>query len=155
DFELERIAEKELGSAELRRAALQGRADILASLADYDAFQAALQLEIAKQYPDVHLQPGYQYDEGDSKWTLGIVADLPIFHQNQGLIAEAKARREEAAARFNALQVRVLAEIDRATQVLRVTEQSATTLRSLAVDQAQRRDSVATHFKAAATDQLE
>ena len=145
----------ELSAAQVRRAALQSRPDILGALAEYAATQAALQLQIAKQYPDVRLQPGYQFDQGDNKWSLGIVVDLPIFHQNQGPIAEAKARREEAAARFVALQVRVLAEIDRATQVLRVTEQSATTLRSLAVAQAQRRDSVATQFKAGATDQLE
>jgi broad specificity phosphatase PhoE len=27
--------------------------------------------EIAKQYPDIHLGPGYQYDQGVNKWTLG------------------------------------------------------------------------------------
>jgi outer membrane protein TolC len=93
---------------------LLNRSDILSGLADYAASQAALQLEIAKQYPDVHLQPGYQYDQGDSKWSLGITVELPVLNQNQGPIAEAKARRAEAAARFNALQASVLSEIDHA-----------------------------------------
>ena len=104
----------EAALADARRQALLNRSDILSGLADYAASQAALQLEIAKQYPDVHLQPGYQYDQGDSKWSLGITVELPVLNQNQGPIAEAKARRAEAVARFNALQASVLSEIDRA-----------------------------------------
>ena len=104
----------EASVADARRQALLNRSDILGGLADYAASQAALQLEIAKQYPDVHLQPGYQYDQGDSKWSLGITVELPVLNQNQGPIAEAKARRAEAAARFNALQASVLSEIDHA-----------------------------------------
>jgi len=47
-----------------RRQALQGRADVLAALSDYAASESALQLEVAKQYPDVHLNTGYEYDQG-------------------------------------------------------------------------------------------
>ena len=108
----------EASVTDARRQALLNRSDILSGLADYAAIEAGLQLEIAKQYPDVHLQPGYQFDQGDSKWSLGLTVELPVLHQNQGPIAEAKARRQEAAARFNALQARVMAEIDRAVAVL-------------------------------------
>jgi outer membrane protein TolC len=140
---------------QFRSTALQSRADILGSLAEYAAAQSALQLEIAKQYPDVHLQPGYQFDQGDNKWSLGLLVELPILNQNQGPIAEAKARRDEAAAKFVALQARVLAEIDRAAEVLRVTQRTVGTLRALAGAQAQRRDSVAAQLKAGSIDQLE
>jgi len=27
--------------------------------------------EIAKQYPDITLSPGYEFDQGDNKWSLG------------------------------------------------------------------------------------
>jgi len=145
----------ELTAAQVRRAALESRPDILGALADYAAAQAALQLEIAKQYPDVRLQPGYQYDQGDNKWSLGIVVDLPVFHQNQGPIAEARAKREEAAAKFLALQARVLSEIDRAAEILRVAEQTAASLRALAQAQAQRRDSVTAQFQAGALEQMD
>lgn len=101
-----------LPDADARRQALLHRSDILRSLAEYAASQSALQLEIAKQYPDINLGPGYEYDQGDNKWSLGISVTLPVFHQNQGAIAEARARRSAAAARFEALQARVLAEID-------------------------------------------
>ena len=145
----------ELTSAEARRAALQSRPDILATLAEYAASQAALQLEIAKQYPDVHLQPGYQYDQGDNKWTLGLTVELPVLHQNQGPIAEATARRREAAARFNALQAKVMAEIDRTVAVFQISETNSVALRSLAEELAKRTESVAAQFRAGAADQLD
>jgi len=144
-----------LSSAQVRRVALESRPDILGALAEYAASQSALQLEIAGQYPDVHLQPGYQYDQGDNKWTLGIVVDLPVLNQNQGPIAQAKARRQEAAARFEALQTAVLGEIDRAVRVLEVTETNMTTLRALAQEQSRRRASIEAQFKAGAVDRLQ
>jgi cobalt-zinc-cadmium efflux system outer membrane protein len=99
---------------EARRQALLSRADILTSLSEYAASQSALQLEIAKQYPDVHLSPGYEFDQGDNKWSLGLTVTLPLINQNKGAIAEAAAKRAEAAAAFNALQAGVLGEIERA-----------------------------------------
>src|SRR5262249_39717111 len=50
--------------ASARRNAIFDRADLLASLADYAAAESALQLEVAKQYPDIHLGSGYTYDTG-------------------------------------------------------------------------------------------
>jgi outer membrane protein TolC len=145
----------DLLSTEARRAALQSRADILGSLADYAAAEAELQTEIAKQYPDVHLSPGYEYDQGDNKWSLGLSVELPILNQNQGPIAEAQARREEAAARFNALQAKVLADIERAVDVYHVSEKNADTLKSLADAQVKQRDSVEAQFNVGAVDRLE
>jgi len=104
--------EEALGEA--RALALQHRTDVLSALSDYAATQEALQLEIAKQYPDIHLGPAYEYDQGDDKWTLGIGLSLPVFSRNRGKVREAEARREEAAAGFLALQARVLSQIDRA-----------------------------------------
>jgi len=105
----------EVSTGIARRQALLNRADILGALAEYAASESALQLEIAKQYPDIHLNPGYEFDQGDNKWSLGLTVTLPVLNQNQGLIAEAEARRTAAAANFNALQARVSGEIDRAT----------------------------------------
>ena len=112
-----------LPSAEARRQALLNRADILAAIAAYAASQSSLQLEIAKQYPDVHLGPGYEFDQGDNKWSIGPSVTLPVLNQNKGAIAEATARRVESAAMFNALQARVMAEIERAVAGYRVALQ--------------------------------
>jgi outer membrane protein TolC len=99
----------------LRREALVSRPDVLAALAEYGATQSALQLEIARQYPDVRIGPGYEYDQGLNKWAvIGVSVELPVLNRNAGPIAEAEARRIEAAARFAVLQATVIDEIDRA-----------------------------------------
>jgi outer membrane protein TolC len=144
-----------LSSAEIRHQALLGRSDILEALADYAAAQSALQVEIARQYPDVHLSPSYQFDQGDNKWSLGITIQVPLLDRNQGPIAQAKARREEAAARFNALQAKVLADIDGAVEGFRVTQKNLALLRTLAEEQANYRDSVAAQLKAGAAAPLD
>lgn len=103
-----------LDRAEMRRLALQRRSDIRAALADYDVSEAELQAEIAKQYPDLNLGTGYQWDQGENKWNLALSLEVPVFNRNQGAIAEAEAKRRESAAKFRALQAKISAEIDRA-----------------------------------------
>ncbi len=116
-----------LDTTAARRQALLNRADVLAALSEYAASEAALRLEVAKQYPDVHLNPGYEYDQGDNKWGVGLSLELPVLNQNRGPIAEAEARRTESAARFNALQARVMAEVERGLAGYRsALEKSAT-----------------------------
>jgi outer membrane protein TolC len=105
----------ELTTPGIRRDALQGRADLLSALAEYEASESALRLEIARQYPDIHLGSNYQWDQGENKWQLGVTFELPVLNRNQGPIAEANAKRSEAGARFTALQARAIGEIDRAT----------------------------------------
>jgi outer membrane protein, heavy metal efflux system len=148
-------AASELLSLAVRDQALQGRADILGALADYAASQSALQLEIAKQYPDIHFGPYYQFNNGDHQFTLSISAELPVLSQNQGPIAEAEARRTESAARFNALQAKVITEIDRAIAVYRATQENLATLEALAADQKKQSDAVTAQAKAGAADELD
>jgi outer membrane protein TolC len=157
DFQLAVSADagRELTSAEARQQALLGRADILSALAEYAASQSALQLEIAKQYPDIQLSPGYQYDEGQQKWQLGFSAELPVLNRNQGPIGEAKAKREESAAEFVALQAKIIAEIDaalaaRATAMEQLARQSQ--FAQLAREQSASAEAM---FNAGAADKLE
>ena len=115
-FDAFRALSPEIPAGEVRRHAVLNRSDILTALAEYAASEAALRLEIAKQYPDLHLGPDYQLDQTDNKWTLGLTFELPIFSRNRGPIAEAKARREESAARFRTLQAQVIGELDAAVE---------------------------------------
>lgn len=102
-------------AAEAQRDAIFHRADLLGSLAEYAAAESALQLEVAKQYPDIHLGPGYTYDTGTHKIAFGLAGiTLPVFDQNQGGIAQAEAKRKEAAARTAALQDAILGDLDHA-----------------------------------------
>lgn len=100
-------------ASDVRRSALLQRADVRAALAAYDASQANLKLEIRNQYPDLTLGPGYQLDQTDVKWSLLLSLPVALLNRNQGPIAEARARREEMAARFLALQAQVIAEVER------------------------------------------
>ncbi len=142
--------------AEARRRALHSRVDILAALADYAASQSALQLEIAKQYPDIRLGPGYEYDQGLHKWGLAVGTDfLPVFHRNQGPIAEAQAKRAEAAARFLALQAQVIGEIDRALAARAASQEQLRQIDALLDTQRKNVQAVEARVKAGAADQSE
>lgn len=105
---------KNVQSDEMRRQALLNRPDILSALAEYAASESTLRLEIAKQYPDIHIGPGYTWDQGQNKWSIGFSLTIPLFNRNEGPIAEAEARRQQASARFTALQARIIGEIDKA-----------------------------------------
>jgi len=143
-----------LPSQDVQRQALLNRPDILAALVEYAASQSALQLDIAKQYPDIHLGPGYSWDQAENKWSLGISLTLPVFNQNQGPIAEAEARRKEAAARFTALQARVVGETDRALAGYRAALQTLETADRLLESRREQQRSVQTMFDIGQADRL-
>ncbi|MGH6802729.1 MAG: TolC family protein, partial [Methyloceanibacter sp.] len=141
--------------AEARRLALRQRSDIRAVLADYEASQAALQLEVAKQYPDLYLGSGYQWDQGDHKWNLALTLELPILTRNEGPIAEAEARREETAAQLLALQAKVITEIDRAAAALSTTAEQLHRLRQIHQALGDQLRNVQARLSAGGADQLE
>ena len=106
-----------LSPEEVQRDAVVNRLDIRRALAQYAAAEAGLQLEIAKQYPDINIGPGYTYEETHSFFTVGASSTIPLFNRNQGPIAEAEARRKEAAAAFLERQAQVIARSERALAV--------------------------------------
>lgn len=120
---------------EITREAVINRLDVRRSLAQYAATEADLQIEIAKQYPDVQIGPGYTYEEKNNFFTIGFATTLPVFNRNQGPIAEAEARRKEAASGFLEKQAQVIAESDRAlalyTAALKELEEADQSLRKL------------------------
>ena len=111
-----------LPAHEARLQALLNRADVLQGLQQYEATQAALQLEVARQYPDLHLGPGYTFDQGARKLGFDFAGlALPVFNRNQGPIAEARGRRLEAEARVKQLEARAFAEVDSAVAAYEAT----------------------------------
>ena len=108
---------RDLTRPEIRRQALFNRSDVRGALSGYAASQAALQVEIANQYPDVHIGPGYGYNQGnagDNQWQLGMSVTLPLLNHNEGPVAEAEAKRSQAAAHFLSVQAAAICEIDTA-----------------------------------------
>jgi cobalt-zinc-cadmium efflux system outer membrane protein len=110
-----------LSPEEVQRDAVLNRLDIRRALAQYAAAEAGLQLEIAKQYPDINIGPGYTYEETHSFFTFSLSTIIPLFNRNQGPIAEAEARRKEAAAAFLERQAQVIARSERALAVYTAT----------------------------------
>ncbi len=98
----------------MRAAALLGRSDVRAAVVAYAGAQAALQLEVARQYPDFSLGTGLHWESELQGLTVTPSAALPLLNRNQGPIAEAEARRTAAAARFTALQADRLGAVDQA-----------------------------------------
>jgi cobalt-zinc-cadmium efflux system outer membrane protein len=107
--------------AEAQYQALLNRPDLLAALAEYQASQSALQLEIARQYPDVQIGPGYEFDQSENKWLLGLAVTLPVLNRNQGAIAAAEANRAEAEARVRVLQAQIVSELEQALRNYRAS----------------------------------
>ena len=140
---------------DVRRQAILNRADVLAALSEYEASQAALQLEIARQYPDIHIGPGYTFDAGAHKFLLPVSGiSLPLFNQNQGPIAEASARRKEVAARVNAVQAQAINDTERATQNYHAALGNLQLAESLLSAQQRQLQAMQKTFNAGETDRL-
>jgi outer membrane protein TolC len=138
-----------------RREAILNRADLQAALSDYEASQAALQLEVAKQVPDIHLGPGYTFDKGAHTFGFAISGiSLPIFNRNQGPIAEAVARRKEMAARLTAAQAQAIDDTERAVQNDRAAREQLRRSESVLVQQQRQWRSAENTFKTGETDRL-
>lgn len=143
-----------LSAGSLRQKALQERTDLLGLLAEYQAAQSALRLEVAKQFPNVTIGPGYTYDQGDDEYTFGLSTELPIFNQNQGPIAEAEARRSQATARFIALQAKIIGDIDQAIARYRSAVRSLATADELVRAEQRRRQQIDRSFRLGEVDRL-
>lgn len=140
---------------EARRQAVLNRADVLAALSEYEASQSALQLEISRQYPDIHIGPGYTFDAGAHKFLLPVSGiTLPLFNQNQGQIAEASARRKEMAARVNAVQAQAINDTDRAVQNYRTALAGLHLAQALLSAQQLQAQDLQKTYRAGATDRL-
>ncbi len=140
--------------AAVQRNALLNRADILAALARYAASQYALQREIARQYPSLQIGPGFRWDQGQDKWSLGISISLPVFNHNQGAVAAAEARRHEAAAQFEVVQNRVISQVTQAMAAYGGARDSLSLATQAAESAAQAAQAVTAQFKAGESDAL-
>lgn len=100
--------------AEWQRDALLQRSDVLRALIDYDLAETALRLEVAKQYPEVRLSPGYNYDHGVTKLPFSLSLTLPPTDLNRHAIQQAEAARAAAGRSVETIQAATLAAVDAA-----------------------------------------
>ena len=107
-------AEESVPLRNVQRAGLLNRLDIHRLLTEYAASESALQLEAARQYPDIRIAPGYSFGDGNNSYSLGPTFVLPLRNSSKGAIAEAEARRAEAATRFLGQQAAAIDQMERA-----------------------------------------
>jgi outer membrane protein TolC len=111
-----------------RARALLSRGDLSAAIDDYATAENRLRQEVARQYPQITLLPGYYWDHGINKFPFDVGLTLPLFNRNRGEIAEARAGRELAGQRMLALQAAIYGQIagaERAEAIARENENAA------------------------------
>lgn len=100
--------------AAVRKAGILHRADVRRALAEYAAADAAVRLEVAKQYPDVQLTPSYQFQEGFGEYILNTALQPLALYRSRPIIQQAEAEREQAASQFQFQQTQAIGEMERA-----------------------------------------
>lgn len=135
--------------------ALLNRLDIRIALAQYAVAETKLKLEIAKQYPDLSITPGYAYEFGNQVWSLGISGLLTLLNKNKLAIAEATQLREVEAAQFEVLQHHVIAEVSTNHAKLAQAQQDLAQQTTLYQQQAANTNRMNKKFTAGEIDKLE
>ena len=139
-----------------RRDAALTRRDVLRALADYDLAESALRLEVAKQYPEVRIGPGYFYDHGVDKLPFNLALVLPPYDLNRSAIAQAETARAAAGRSLEAVQANVLGAVDTASATLATTRANLDRVTQRALPAARRTAEGATRsLEAGAADRVE
>ncbi len=101
--------------------------------------QAAVALERANAFPDVTVGAGVRHfnEPGENAAVLGLSVPLPLFHRNQGALAEARANSEKADAEQRAALVQRRSAVALAYESLAAAQAQITTLRETILPQAQ------------------
>jgi outer membrane protein TolC len=99
-------------NAEARRQAILSRADVLHALADYQSAEATLRGELARQYPQISVSPGYTWERGLVKLPISLGLVLPPLDDNRRAIAAAVAARSEAGRRLDLAVSAAAAAVD-------------------------------------------
>ncbi len=135
-------------------AALKANMGLMAALAEYEAAHSALQLELAKQTPDINLGPGYQWAKDGNVLTLGLSITLPMFNNNEGPIAEAVARRKQAADKVNAVQADIIGRIEGTEAGLKAAQSKVVTADRLLMAQQDKLKQIQSQLRPAEASKL-
>jgi cobalt-zinc-cadmium efflux system outer membrane protein len=139
-----------------RTDALLERADVHGAVVAYSMAEESLRLEVAKQYPDVHLGPAFTWDHGVKRYQFNLGLTLPVLNRNAGAIGEAEARRAEAGARLEATVALAWQEIDEAARQWQLARTRLAEARGPVYDAAQHiYQETARGFDAGANDRTE
>lgn len=105
-----------LGADTRMTGALKQRHEVSLALSEYALAESRLRLEVARQYPDLELGPGFIWDQGVHRWTLALALPGLLGARNRGAIGEADAAREVAGLAVAEAQDAILADVEGAIQ---------------------------------------
>ena len=145
---------EEIEIQQLQTVLLHSRFDVMQSLAEYQAYEARLKLEIEKQYPDITLSPGLLFERGQALWVLAAAGAFPLFHNNDGQIQQALAERERKQYEFIQLQTSLLSELARRKQNYQDRLLAHRKGREYLADLESSRDEIEKQFKLGYSDKL-
>jgi outer membrane protein, heavy metal efflux system len=139
-----------------REEALLARSDVHSAVVGYSVAEEALRLEVAKQYPQVHIGPAYTWDHGVHRVQFNLSMELPILNQHRGAIGEAEVGREQAGARLEATVATAYEEIDEAIRQWRLALERVKDARGPVYEAAQHiYEATEREFEAGNTDRTE
>jgi outer membrane protein, heavy metal efflux system len=141
--------------SKLREEALLNRLDIRRSLEKYAAAEANIKLEIAKQTPDISLNPGYAFEFGDKVWSLGFTTLLNLLNKNPTLINEATRLREIEGAQFEALQAKIIGDLEQTLANYAANSQNLKQVKQYQETQLDFEHKIQRQFDAGLVDKLE
>jgi CRISPR system Cascade subunit CasA len=142
--------------AHWRDEALLARSDVHSAVAGYSVAEESLRLEVAQQFPQVHIGPAYTWDHGVHRAQFNLSMEVPILNQHQGEIGEAEVRREQAGARLEATVATAYEEIDEAIKQWRLALERVKDARGPVYEAAQHiYEATEREFEAGNTDRTE
>ena len=96
--------------------AIGRRHEVSLALGEYALAESQLRVQVARQYPDLELGPGFVWDQGVNRWTLALALPALLGSRNRGAIGEAEATREVAGLKVAEVQDSVFADVESAVQ---------------------------------------
>jgi outer membrane protein TolC len=110
-----------LGADSLQALALTLRPEMARVLAGYALAESDVRLQVARQYPDLDIGPGFIWDQGVHRWTLALALPALLASRHHEPIAEAEAARRAAGARVAEVQDSLLGQLAFARETCRAT----------------------------------
>jgi outer membrane protein TolC len=138
-----------------QRAGLTNRLDMRRRLLEFSAADAAVKLEVARQYPSFVLRPGYLWDQGDNLWSFALDLIVPATLTHAPAIRVAEAQREAAAQQAIGQQALVIAELDTRLATYAQAREGARVASAASVTQVARSAQVQRQFDVGQIDRLE
>ena len=142
-FHSSSFSQEDLEQEDLEQEALAARTDLRARTEQVVREQRGLTLEKANSVPDVTPFLGYKRNFRDNTVAFGFNVSLPIFNRNQGGIARAAARIEQAGFERQQADLAVRSQLRQAYQVVQGEERRVRELESTYVPKARQARDIA------------